>query len=379
MNINESIADKFFGEYKVVFFNIRDKLIEQGITKKKAHEFTLQFLNRIMFIYFISEKKWLNNNAEFISYFWGRYLSAKKKGEAIQDSFYDKWLKTLFFKAFNNKNTEIMHDNYFPKDLKDIFSNFPYLNDELFKENDLDNLNIKIGDSIFETLFDRDSGLFERYKFILKEDFSFKKECIENKEVGFKKGDKFKKEEKSAIDPSMLSYVYECLSRGVGDSYNRKSLGIFYTQKVEVNFMCRRVLVEYLSKNLEDIPKFKIYRLVFNENPNNLIENHGCNGYFLRKENWIRLKNVLDNLSLVDPACGSGAFLVGMLKILEKIYRIIYKNINNDCKVIKTSDLKKSIVSRSLYGVDILPLAVQTTKFRLWLNIIGDMNDRFSG
>jgi len=76
---------------------------------------------------------------------------------------------------------------------------------------------------------------------------------------------------------------------------------------------------------------------------------------------------VLDNLSVVDPACGSGAFLVGMLNVVSELYQTIYKYTK-----VSLSDfqLKKRIIQYSLYGVDVMPWAIHAAELRLWLQLI---------
>lgn len=330
----ERVTEIFFEDYKDIFFRIRNKLIKQKINRKDAHEFTLQFLNRIMFIYFISKKRWLNYDTRFIRNFWYRYLSERNKGNTKHDTFYDKWLRSLFFKAFNNKQSEITE---LPRDLKEIFFDFPYLNGGLFTENDLDKLNIKIEDSLFKTIFE----FFEKYNFTIKEDMPLEKEV--------------------AVDPQMLGYVYESLANVAEEIYDRTDLGIFYTPRVEVDFMCRRSLVEYLAKHLPEIRKDRIYEFVFDEDKEKVEK---C---FTKSNFWYKIKEVLDNLSIVDPACGSGAFLVGLLRVLTELYEVVYKNINRGYRIF---DLKNSIISRSLYGVDVMSWAVHAAELRLWLNLI---------
>ncbi len=89
---------------------------------------------------------------------------------------------------------------------------------------------------------------------------------------------------------------------------------------------------------------------------------------FLTKENlWYRLEEVIDNLTVVDPACGSGAFLVGMLHVLADFYRLTYCHIKRE---ITEFNLKKKIIGNSLYGVDVMRWAVHSAELRLWLQII---------
>jgi hypothetical protein len=95
----ERVTDDFFEDYKSIFFTLRNDLNKQKIPGKEAHEFTLQALNRIMFIYFISKKKWLEQ-PKFIGWLWTSY---RNLGKFSSNDFYEKWLKQVFLKAFNNQ------------------------------------------------------------------------------------------------------------------------------------------------------------------------------------------------------------------------------------------------------------------------------------
>jgi len=330
----ERVTEKFFEDYKTIFFLLRKEFIKQNLTRKQSHEFTLQLLNRIMFIYFVSKKGWLNKDTKFMKWLWKRYLIAKNKGETEADSFYDIWLKQIFFKAFNNRKDEITD---LPNDVKEVLLSFPYLNGGLFTKNDIDELSVEINDSLFKTIF----NFFERYNFTIKEDMPLEQEV--------------------AVDPQMLGYVYESLANVAEEIYDRNDMGIFYTPRVEVDFMCRRSLVEYISKNLPEIPKEYVYKFVFDEDKQQ-VEN-----YFEKKDLWRKMEECLDNLSVVDPACGSGAFLVGMLNVLYELYQFIYKHIPRG---FSDFSLKEEIIGRSLYGVDVMEWAAHTAELRLWLQLI---------
>ncbi|MGB7062367.1 MAG: DNA methyltransferase [Candidatus Zixiibacteriota bacterium] len=331
----ERVTEKFFEDYKIVFFVLRSKLDKQGIKRKDSHEFTLQFLNRIMFIYFISKKRWLNNDPRFMKYLWNRYLVERNAGKTEKDSFYDKWLKAIFFKAFNNRASEIRE---LPADVKDLLGSAPYLNGGLFTENEWDKLAVKIDDTLFRTIFE----FFEKYNFTIREDMPLESEV--------------------AVDPQMLGYVYESLAKVAEEIYDRNDLGIFYTPRVEVDFMCMRSLVEYLAKHLPNVPKDKFYQFVFDDDKEKVEQ------YFGQENLWRDLERVLDKLSIVDPACGSGAFLVGMLRLLADLYKVIYRHLKRTG--FTDFSLKEAIVGRSLYGVDVMSWAVHAAELRLWLHLI---------
>ena len=328
----ERVTEEFFERYKEVFFKLRDELHKQRIPSRESHEFTLQFLNRIMFIYFISKKNWLEK-PKFIDWLWSSY---KELGKFNSNEFYEKWLKQVFLKAFNNRANEIKG---LPDEVVNVISNVPYLNGGLFRENDLDNLKVQISDRMFQKFLE----FFESYNFTIKEDMPLESEV--------------------AVDPQMIGYVYESLANVAEEIYDRNDLGIFYTPRVEVDFMCRRSLVEYLSKNLSEIPKEKLYRLVFDL----LEEKDKTENWFTKENLWRRLEDTLNNLSVVDPACGSGAFLVGMLNVVSDIYRMVYKHVGGS---LTDFALKNRVVQYSLYGVDVMPWAIHAAELRLWLQLI---------
>ena len=328
----ERVTEAFFDNYKEVFFKLRSELQKQGIPSKESHEFTLQFLNRIMFIYFISKKDWLEE-PKFADWLWSKY---RELGKYNSNEFYEKWLKQVFLKAFNNRGNEIRG---LPDEVVRVVSNAPYLNGGLFRENELDNLKIRITDKTFQEILE----FFESYNFTIKEDMPLESEV--------------------AVDPQMIGYVYESLANVAEEIYDRNDLGIFYTPRVEVDFMCRRSLVEYLSKNLAELPKEKFYHLIFDPAE----EREKIEGWFTKNQCWRQLEDVLNNLSVVDPACGSGAFLVGMLNVVSDLYRMIYKHIWNS---LSDFALKNRVIQYSLYGVDVMPWAIHAAELRLWLQLI---------
>ncbi len=330
----KKVTDEFFEDYKKAFFELRKTFEKQEIPVKQAHELTQQFLNRLMFLYFLSKKRWLNNDPKFIRWYWDRYREERRKGAIEDDSFYDKWLKILFLEAFNNRYS---HPSYQPLDVRMILADAPYLNGGLFRRNEIDDLPFKITDSLFEMVF----NTFEKYNFTIREELPLDVEV--------------------AVDPKMIGYVYESLSNVAEEIYERQDLGIFYTPTTEVDFMCRRSLVEYLSNHISDIPKEWIYRLIFDEDKEEVSK------YISKHNLWYRLEELLDNLAVVDPACGSGAFLVGMLHVLAELYKFIYGFIKRE---MTDFELKKKIIGNSLYGVDVMPWAVHSAELRLWLQLI---------
>jgi type I restriction-modification system DNA methylase subunit len=334
----EKVTERFFLDYQETFFKVRSTVVKQKIATKDAHEFTLQLLNRIMFIYFVSKKRWLKNDPKFMRWLWKRYLLERNTGKAAKDSFYSNWLTIVFFEAFNNR---FRNNTPLPDDVKKVFRDAPYLNGGLFRKGDLDNLSVRISDELFKGVFE----FFERYNFTIRED-------LLDAEV--------------AVDPQMIGYVYESLANVAESSYEREedlrgAWGIFYTPRIEVEFMCKRALVEYLANHMPQVPKEKLYEFVFDD------DKEKAEVFFEKEGLWYDLEDFLDSISVVDPACGSGAFLVGMVNVLSELYRIIYRHMKRD---LTDFELKNKIIMRSLYGVDVMPWAVHAAELRLWLQLI---------
>src|SRR6185503_10473268 len=74
----------------------------------------------------------------------------------------------------------------------------------------------------------------------------------------------------------------------------------------------------------------------------------------------------LQSITILDPACGSGAFLLSALGVIERSYR----SLAQQASVEVPRDLRQRIVARSLYGVDLKPEAVRLCELRLWLAIV---------
>src|SRR3990172_9370077 len=154
----EKVTNRFFNDYKNAFFELRNSFECQYIPVKSAHELSQQFLNRLMFLYFISKKKWLNKDPKFIRWYWHRYCEEKRNSRAEENTFYDKWLQVLFLGAFNNKYS---HPHYLCQRIDQILADAPYLNGGRFKSNKLNDLSFRINNNLFEKVL----SFFKKYSF----------------------------------------------------------------------------------------------------------------------------------------------------------------------------------------------------------------------
>ncbi len=269
---------------------------------------------------------WLNNERNYVLELWKRY----RREDRPKDTFYAEWLQPLFFMAFNhNYGFQTLN---LPQDVKDGLANLPWLNGGLFAQTDVDSLRLTVGDDHFVDIF---SNLLERYNFTTREDTPLDVEV--------------------AVDPEMLGKVYESLVI----QEERGQAGIFYTPRIELDFMCRRSLIEYLAPRTT-MPKSDVIRLVINADLGEDLPDITA----VQREDVL---HALGEVSVVDPACGSGAFLVGMMEVLMGLFELLHAQKQ---QAFDRFHRKREIISRNLYGVDIKEWAIRVAELRLWLSLV---------
>lgn len=333
----EPINRKFYFEL-VECFNILVIHLENSLGRKPSVMFTTRLIGRLLFVWFLKKKNLINTNYDYFTI------------DDIDDqtSFYKNKLELLFFDTLNRETIERKH----PDTLT------PYLNGGLFDINSNDfyndqKLSFPVG--FFNHLF----ALLNKYNFTVDESSS------EFQHV--------------AIDPEMLGRIFESLLAEQIDEVTggdkKKSTGAFYTPREVVSFMCEQSIIEYLRNNVtytEDRDQ-RIDELI--KLPESIFRDQDKN----KRRDWKPYKDeILSalngsnklNLTILDPAVGSGAFPIGMLQLLVKIYSRL------DVKYEKNiSTLKRDILSKTLYGVDINQTAIEITRLRAWLSIIVDIDD----
>ena len=353
----EKVTKKFFDDYTKVFGELQKILYRKATSegsgqeaKVWAHDYALQFLNRLMFIYFIQKKRWLGDNPRFIRYFWDAYRGAKQAG----DTFFKDWLSILFFEAFSNQyqgRSEYL--KRFPEDVHQALAKAPFLNGGLFSRNELDrHYSFNIPDEFFELLFeefqDAKPGFLERYNFTISETTPLDQEV--------------------AVDPEMIGKVYESLVNitfeGISEEDLRGSAGIFFTPRVEIDLMCRLSLVDYLTNHLGEEHKPTLYQAIFAYDPKDKDE---ADNRLANENLWVRLDELLRSITVLDLACGSGSFLVGMLLVIDDLIARAESQLGR-----KQTQFERrtEIIANSLYGVDVMPWAVHVAELRLWLQLV---------
>jgi len=328
----DAVTDEFYKSFKPNF----DKLAEnvEGTGKKDLKQnFALLFIIRIIFLGFVQKKGWLNNDEEFLINFWKEYKE-KYYGKNL---FYEEWLNPLFFNALNSPPGKKVFNRSTPfsKNTAEILQMAPFLNGELFKEKrGVDNQELTMPDKIIEEFFE----------FLFSYNFTIEENTLYDQEL--------------ELNPEFLGIIFERLVNKEG--------GAVYTPRVEVDFMCRISLVKWFEKNT-DIPKKKLYHLFFDKGFSETRID-----LLTKEEREIVITN-LNNITVCDPAAGSGAFLVGMMQVLDEIFAVLSTETTEDA-----FERKKEIISRSLYGVEVKEWAVWINQLRLWLSLFIEMPDELS-
>ena len=347
----DRVTDVFFREFHATFDAVKGKIAtaSPGVDGHTIHTFTLTLMNRLLFSWFIQQKKWLSHEPAYLVRQWEMQRQREGVGFARSGSFYDEILCPLFFLMLNTpRDARLQHH----PEVVERMGDFPYLNGGLFEENLLDkhanpcdpartifvpNEAIALLLSEIEDADRRPRGLFLRWHFTIEESMP------DDVDV--------------AIDPEMLGKVFEELMNEVtGDSGDTKrhETGAYYTPRPIVSFMCREGLKGYLGGSA-GIEKFvDTYDASDLPRPELVLER-------------------LQKVRVCDPACGSGAYLLGMLQELLRLRRALFVSKNVDPN--SDYDRKLEIIRQSLYGVDIEPTAVEIARLRLWLSLAVDFDD----
>src|SRR3989338_8455097 len=340
----EVVTKEFFTNYKKLFDSLQKFLEKDHAFTKFAEKnsididsFAKKILGQIVFCYFLQKKGWLGakkgadinkGDKDFMRTLFTR--SAEKK-----ENFYNEYLEPLFYDSLNAAPEE-------PGDFyRDYFdSQIPFLNGGLFEP--LENYDWKKSFlHIPDTLFSNKQGtgildIFDLYNFTVYEDDPVDREV--------------------SVDPEMLGKVFENLL----PENLRKGQGAYYTPREIVHYMCQESLINHLTtetdtdeKNIRKLITAKEHLFTSDE------------GLVFSPAEAEKLDNALADIKICDPACGSGAFLVG---ILHEI--VIARRVLNPKK--HEYRIKKEAIQNSIYGVDIDPGAVEIAKLRLWLSLVVD-------
>lgn len=348
----EALSDDFFDEYRkqyaefVKFLTGKEyvkkgnKWVEQETGEPDAQYFTSfkkddklvrdyikKMMGRIVFLYFLQSKGWLAGN---LHYMHDLFYDAS---DEVKGDFLDKVLEPMFFGLLNTRpedrsSAPLVNGvgvKYIPN-----ADEIPYLNSGLFQQEKIDEVESVFPAGMFQSLFD----FFDSYNFTIDENDP------NDAEVG--------------VDPEMLGKIFENLLE------DNKDKGAFYTPKEIVRYMCQESLTAYLQTGIDDA---EVKEHIANFVKTNDVEELGG----ASSELAMSIDRKLIDVKICDPAIGSGAFPMGLLRELYACRKSI-EIFEED----NAADIKRHIIQNNIYGVDIEKGAVDIARLRFWLALIID-------
>ena len=354
---------------KEVSFDAKLQLPSTPVENRKVYqEFAVRLIGRTIFCWFLKNKK-SDSGVPLIPEEW---LSSNRVASVNNDqhNYYHSILEKLFFLVLNKK-----HEDRKPYVLPNNHEFVPFLNGGLFEAQDDDffpkdskgihsqNFALNIPNQWFRDFFET----LEQYNFTIDEN------SINDFEV--------------SIDPEMLGTIFENLLAEIDpdtEKSARKSTGSFYTPREIVDYMVEQSLLQYIKTktNIEDEEQLEMLLNDDTENPFN-------------EKQTITILEALSEVKILDPACGSGAFPMGVLhkiigllkkldknavwwkaKQLEKIDNaLVRKTMETKLNQANSDYIRKlGVIQHSIYGVDIQPIAAEISKLRSFLSLIIDEN-----
>ena len=453
----ERLTKRFYDRFKkehATFLKFIEGIPDEHIQRWYASV----MLNRLMFIYFIQKKGFLNNDTDYLRNKLGQ---VKEKGK---NRFYKDFLCPLFFEGFAKQESE--------RALKvnKLLGNVPYLNGGIFQQHEIEQSHgktINLVDKAFEKIF----NFFDAYQWHLDErplradneinpdvlGYIFEK-YINQKQMGayYTKEDITGYISRNTVIPRIFDiarqkckiafegeqsvwrllrenpdrYIFKAVKKGVDlklpeeisvglneiskrTEWN-KSAPEEYALPTEVwrEVVARRqrydeVRSKLVNSEISSINDFITYNLDICQFAQDVIEN--CEGPELLRSIWYAIAGRIPDksnekfqpgISILDPACGSGAFLFAALNILESLYeacldrmQVFLNELDHSdtkhhpekfgdfCKILTEVDkhtnrsyfVYKSIIINNLFGVDIMEEGIEICKLRLFLKLVAQI------
>ncbi len=361
-------------EFYQQFESLRTDLVQEvsGIPDDRGdakQRYVRVVLDRMIFLYFIQEKRLLDRNPDYLH---------EQPAEVVDegDDRYEKFYAPLFF-------------DYLAEDKQNPdFGKLPYLNGGLFAKNPVEEEfeDAKLGDSAEETnkLFDEILDFLSDWNWNVDE----RLDIVDPKN----------------LSPAVLGHIFE-------QTVNQKEMGAYYTPEEITGFMARRTVHPYLLDKLNEAVGATydelddVFGFVDGETGENsaVVADGGTVTQQAPTENInvdhieVLYHDILKEARILDPAVGSGAFLLAVQEVLLDIYMQctdFFKHLEEKGRgwelESRTRDeleridsgsgnsslyAKRTIILNNLYGVDIDEGAVEICKLRLWLSMVADIED----
>lgn len=452
---SEKITKDFYSGFRKEHSNFAKYItgIDDDITDLKKNRnkqwYTSVMLNRLMFCYFIQKKGFLDLNINYLKDKLS-WVKREKGEDRFYDSFYRGFLVSLFHDGLNSPRHQ--------QDFVQKYGRIPYLNGGMFGIHELEDKypTLDIADEAFESLF----AFFDQWHWHLDDRLTASGKDINPDVLGYifeqyindraQMGAYYTKEDiteyigRNTILPFLMdatkkaderpfktngevwlflqesgdTYIFDAVKKGQGEKIPEEiAIGIDTTKP---NLLERRshwnertpekyaLPTEIWRETIERLQRYKAIKdkIVNGEITEindfityNLDIRQFVQDLLGKTEDHLFVKHFyaqLQKVTILDPTCGSGAFLFAALNILEPLYEVCIDRMqdwNADNPNIFKEELEelngryrsniryfiyKNIILRNLYGVDIMVEATEIAKLRLFLKMVAvvDVNQR---
>lgn len=323
---------------------LRDDIVSpRGATEKEEDLFAVTLMNRLLFVKFLETRDVLPRG--FLRDLVQDYRTNE---DTIPGTLYETFVKPLFYDLFNTPENE-RH----PKLRTGPYADVPYLNGGLFRENIPDESQYNLLDRTLPTIIE---DLIEGHR-------------LEMNGEGF--------------DPAVLGSVFEKTINHIGGEEGRqKEIGAYYTPNDVTRHISERTVdpkvkdvlteafldhsggnhEEYVRSQIEDADLSEILRYI----------EDGVGMYGANPDALEAALDQLKELTILDPACGSGHFLTTAMEEVHQVQLSIMRGLKggDDPSREERYDAKQDLALNAIYGVDVDPVAVEIAKLRVWLKIV---------
>jgi hypothetical protein len=345
----QTTTKKFFNAYEQQHLALLQHI--EGIANDRDKRwYASVLLNRLMFVWFLQKKFFLDGgNADYLH---AKLAESRQRGS---NRFFGEFLKALFFEAFAKPEANRSAA------AKALTGKIPYLNGGLFLPHKLEQdehhtlrvgSTLRVADVAFEGIF----KLFSSYSWHL---------------------DDTPGGAADEINPDVLGYIFE-------KYINQKAFGAYYTRPEITGYLAERSIHQLILVRIHQpaLPELGLKEVKFDSVPDLLAK--------MDAHTALRLVNeVLPSITILDPAVGSGAFLVAALKCLINVYYAVVgraemgasselkhwlAHIQRDHPSVGYY-IKRRIVTDNLHGVDIMEEACEIAKLRLFLSMVSSVRE----
>ncbi|WP_178915579.1 Eco57I restriction-modification methylase domain-containing protein [Natronomonas gomsonensis] len=339
-------VDDFFGIYIEVLFGESDEhnydtclrndiVAPDGASRKDKDVFAVTLVNRLMFIRFLEERGVLSEG--FL------HERVEDYSDGIPTSLYETTIKPLFYDLFNKPRSD--------RDLHgDWYDDVPYLNGGLFRQN----------------LSQEDDYDVRNPSMVLVID-----KLIEgNHELDLE------------IDPAILGSVFEMTINHISESEDRqKETGAYYTpndvthliNSQAVDGQVKERIVDAFAEAVDDGVESTLRSEAESESLTQILAHiEEGEGWYGSTQGLDNAKEAILDLTVLDPACGSGHFLTAAMEQLHQVLQSIHRGQHRgeDPSAEEKYHQKRDIALNSIYGVDVDRVATEIAKLRTWLKIL---------